>query len=186
MPSDLDRRRAINAAASMYLSEEPLDMSLLAERLGVGRATLYRWVGNRDELLGTVLAEATERTYRNAMSHASGQGPEYVLDVFGRVMRSVESSTELRALTKREPMVFIKLALMPGPIESISASIAAEILQSQVDAGQLTLRLSPHVLGQALVRICDIHLYAPLLGREKAEIETALDLIALLLGVTRN
>ena len=82
-------------------------------------------------------------------------------------------------------MVFIKLALMPGAIESISASIAAEILQSQVDAGQLTLSLSPQVLGQALVRICDIHLYAPLLGREKAEIETALDLIALLLGVPR-
>ncbi|MEU2557642.1 TetR/AcrR family transcriptional regulator, partial [Streptomyces sp. NPDC013313] len=66
MPTDLERRRAIDTAASMYLAEEPLDMSLLAERLGVGRATLYRWVGNRDELLGTVLAEATERTYRKA------------------------------------------------------------------------------------------------------------------------
>src|SRR3546814_20244336 len=97
MPTDLERRRAIDTAASMYLAEEPLDMSLLAERLGVGRATLYRWVGNRDELLGTVLAEATERTYRKAMSQASGQGLEYILDVFGRVMRSVESSTELRA-----------------------------------------------------------------------------------------
>ena len=96
-----------------------------------------------------MLAEATERTYRKAMSQASGQGPEYILDVFGRVMRSVESSTELRALTKREPMVFIKLAMMPGSIESISASITAEILQSQVDAGQLTITLSPQVLGEA-------------------------------------
>jgi len=42
MPTDLERRRAIDTAASMYLAEEPLDMSLLAERLGVGRATLYR------------------------------------------------------------------------------------------------------------------------------------------------
>ncbi len=168
MPTDLERRRAIDTAASMYLAEEPLDMSLLAERLGVGRATLYRWVGNRDELLGTVLAEATERTYRKAMSQASGgQGPEYILDVFGRVMRSVESSTELRALTKREPMVFIKLAMMPGSIESISASITAEILQSQVDAGQLTITLSPQVLGEALVRICDVHLYAPPCSAEK-------------------
>ena len=40
MPTDLERRRAIDTAASMYLAEEPLDMSLLAERLGVGRATL--------------------------------------------------------------------------------------------------------------------------------------------------
>ena len=35
MPTDLERRRAIDTAASMYLAEEPLDMSLLAERLGV-------------------------------------------------------------------------------------------------------------------------------------------------------
>ncbi|MCS4255687.1 AcrR family transcriptional regulator [Rhodococcus erythropolis] len=182
MAKDLERRRAIDTAATMYLAEEPLDMSLLAQRLGVSRATLYRWVGNHDELLGTVLAEATERTYRKAMIQASGQGPEYIVDVFSRVMRSVEASTELRALTKREPMAFIKLAMMPGPIESISASITAEILQSQVDAGQLTITLSPQVLGEALVRICDIHLYAPLLGGENAEIETALDLITLLLA----
>ncbi|MDI9913937.1 QsdR family transcriptional regulator [Rhodococcus sp. IEGM 1379] len=99
-------------------------------------------------------------------------------------MHAVESSTELRVLTKREPMLFVKLTMMPGPVESISASIAAEILQTQVDAGHITIALSPQVLGGALVRICDVHLYAPLLGREKAEIETALDLIALLLAVT--
>ncbi|MGC0366172.1 AcrR family transcriptional regulator [Rhodococcus sp. 27YEA15] len=186
MPSDLDRRRAIDTAASMYLAEEPLDMSALAERLGVGRATLYRWVGNREELLATVLSEATERTYRKAITQASGEGPAYILDIFARVMRSVEASAELRALTRREPIVFVKLAMMPGPIESISSAITAEILQAQVDAGTLTIALSPQVLGNALVRICDVHLYAPLLGRENAEIETALDLIALLLGVIRT
>lgn len=186
MPSDHERRRAIDAAASMYLAEQPLDMSLLAEHLGIGRATLYRWVGNRDALLSTVLAEATERTYRKAMSQAIGQGADYILDVFGRVMHAVESSTELRALIKREPILFIKLAMTPGSIESIAASIAADILQTQVDAGHITTALSPQVLGGALVRICDVHLYAPLLGHEKAEIETALDLIALLLGVPRT
>ncbi|NMM85503.1 TetR family transcriptional regulator [Rhodococcus sp. SRB_17] len=186
MPSDLERRRAIDTATSMYLAEQPLDMSLLAERLGIGRATLYRWVGNRDTLLSIVLAEATERTYRKAMSQAVDQGADYILDVFGRVMHAVESSTELRVLIKREPMLFVKLALLPGSIESISTSIAAEILQTQIDAGHITIVLSPQVLAGALVRICDVHLFAPLLGRERAEIETALDLIALLLGVTRT
>jgi hypothetical protein len=38
-------------------------MSALAAQLGIGRSTLYRLVGNCDDLLGVVLAEATERTF---------------------------------------------------------------------------------------------------------------------------
>src|SRR5690606_41907747 len=59
-------RRAIDAATKLYLAGEPLDMSVLARALGIGRATLYRHVGNRDELIATVLAEATERTDRKS------------------------------------------------------------------------------------------------------------------------
>src|SRR5665647_2760874 len=121
MPSDPARRRALDAATRVYLAREALDMSALASTLGVGRATLYRWVGNRDDLLGAVLGEATERTYREA------------------------------------------------------------IAREQAD-GNLQVTTSPEVLARALVRICDVHLYAPLLGGDEPEIETALELVALLLG----
>lgn len=182
MPTNLEHRRAIDTAANMYLAHEPLDMSLLAERLAISRATLYRWVGNHDELLATVLAEATERAYRTAIAQASGQGLQYILDFFRRIMHSVESSSELHTLTKREPLVFIKLTMTPGAVESIAASITAEILQSQIDTGQLAITLPTQTLAEALVHICNVHLYAPLLGGQNAETETALDLIALLLA----
>ncbi len=72
--TDLERRRAIDTAASMYLAEEPLDMSLLAERLGVGRCdAATAGSATATNCSETVLAEATERTYRKAMSQASGQ-----------------------------------------------------------------------------------------------------------------
>ncbi|EME21969.1 QsdR family transcriptional regulator [Rhodococcus triatomae] len=186
MPPDADRRRAIDAATRIYLDEKPLDMSSLAQELGVGRATLYRWVGNREELLSTVLTEATERTYRWAIGRATGSGAEFILDFVERVMRTVDASPPLRALTKREPLLFTRLALMPGSIEAVSAQITAEMLEREEASGALALALSPAVLGEAIVRICDIHLYAPLLGGETAQIDTALDLVALLLGVTRS
>lgn len=186
MRPDADRRRAIDAATRIYLEGLPLDMSSLAQELGVGRATLYRWVGNREELLAIVLAEATERTYRWAIERAPGSGADFVLDFVERVMRTVDASPPLRALTKREPLLFARLALMPGSIETVSARIMAEMLEREEAAGALTLALSPTVLGQAIVRICDVHLYAPLLGGETAQIDTALDLVALLLGVSRR
>ena len=182
MPSGCDRRRAVDAATRLYLACEPLDMSALANSLGVGRATLYRWVGNREDLLGAVLAEATERTYQRAIAQAAGSGTDLLLDVFERVMRSVVASAPLRALTQREPRVFIRLALMPGAIESVSARVTTEVIAREQANGNLRVTTAPEVLGRALVRICDVHLYAPLLGGDEPEIQTALDLVALLLG----
>lgn len=182
MPSGSGRRRAVDAATRLYLACEPLDMSALANSLGVGRATLYRWVGNREDLLGAVLAEATERTYQRAVAQAAGSGTDLLLDVFERVMRSVVASAPLRALTQREPRVFIRLALMPGAIESVSARVTTEVIAREQANGNLRVTTAPEVLGRALVRICDVHLYAPLLGGDEPEIQTALDLVALLLG----
>lgn len=176
------RRRAIDAATRVYLGGEKLDMSALADDLGASRATLYRWVGNRDDLLAAVLAEATKRTYVRAIEQAEGSGTAFVLDFFNRVMCSVVASAPLRALTTREPMVFIKLALMPGAIESVAARITADVLAREGARGNLHLTLAPEVLGEALVRICEVHLYAPLLGGDEPEIDTALDLVSLLLG----
>jgi AcrR family transcriptional regulator len=166
----------------VYLAREALDMSALAESLGVSRATLYRWAGNRDDLLGAVLAEATEGTYRAAIARATGSGTDLLLDIFERVMRSVVASAPLRALTQREPLVFIRLAMMPGAIESVSARMTTEVIARERASGNLRVTTAPEVLGRALVRICDVHLYAPLLGGEEPEIETALELVALLLG----
>jgi AcrR family transcriptional regulator len=182
MASESKRRRAIDAATTVYLAGEKLDMSWLADDLGASRATLYRWVGNRDDLLAVVLSEATERTYRQAIELAQGRGSAYVLDLFDKVMRSIVASAPLRALTTREPMVFIRLAFLPGAIESAAARITAEVLARESASGALKLTLTPEVLAKALVRICEVHLYAPLLGGDEPEIDTALDLVSLLLG----
>ncbi|TLG08664.1 TetR/AcrR family transcriptional regulator [Nocardia cyriacigeorgica] len=179
-------RRAIDAATKLYLAGEPLDMTVLARTLGIGRATLYRHVGNREELIATVLAEATERTYRKEIAAGTGTGAELILDVLGRLMRTVSGSEPLLALTRREPQVFIRLALLPGVIESTSARLIAEMLDEQQQLGHLHLRMSSRVLADAIVRICDVHLYAPLLGGDVPQIETALDIVALLLGHDRN
>lgn len=185
MTESAEQRLAITAATTLYLDGKPLDMSALAQQLGIGRATLYRYVGNRDELMATVLAEATERSYRKAIAAASGTGVALVLDVLDRMMQAVDGSEPLRTLTRREPAVFIRLALMPGAIETVASRLVAEILTTQHEAGHLELALQARVLAEAIVRICDIHLYAPLLGGDQAEIATALDLVALLLGKPR-
>ena len=183
----------ITLATRAYLDGEPIDMSALAHQLGIGRATLYRWVGNREELLGVVLAEATERTFRAAERKAlaaagndyvtgSAGGPDYVVDVLARFMRAVLAAPGLKALTQREPMVFIRLATTPGAIEDRAAVLIGGLLERERDAGRLPLVLPVSALAVAIVRICDFHMYAHLLGRGAPEVETALEIVRVLVG----
>jgi AcrR family transcriptional regulator len=179
-PSD-----AIRVATRTYLRGEPLDMSALAVELGIGRATLYRWVGNREDLLAAVLAEGTERTFRAAIKDAHGQGVSLVIDCMRRFMHSVLMTPALKALTQREPLLFIRLATMPGAIEGRAAELVSELLEQEAATGRLRLALPAPVMAEAIIRICDSHLYAHLLGRNEPEIETALQLVSLLLNASQ-
>ncbi|GAA1206616.1 hypothetical protein GCM10009675_27180 [Prauserella alba] len=184
--TELSRRAVIDAATRHYLACSPLDMSALAGELGIGRSTLYRLVGNREELVATVLAEQTERTFRRTACRVTTAetGADHVLAVLERFMRAVSDAAPLQALSKREPLLFVRVALMPGPVEHTSTRLVAELLTREHAAGRLELTLPPDVLGQAIIRMCDAHLYAPLLGKPEPEIDTALDLAAALLGIT--
>lgn len=173
-------------ATRAYLDGEAIDMSALAQQLGIGRATLYRWVGKREELLGVVLAEATERTFRAAERQAGPPttrgGAEYVVDVLALFMRSVLAAPGLKALTQREPMVFIRLATTPGAVEDRAAALVEELLEREHTAERLSLALPVPALAVAIVRVCDFHMYAHLLGRGVPEVDTALEIVRVLVG----
>jgi AcrR family transcriptional regulator len=178
------------AARAAYLRGDTLDMSALAAELGVGRATLYRWAGNREDLLGAVLAEATERTFRQAVREVRDRagtgptgGPEHVLAVVECFMCRVLAAEPLKALTQREPRLFVRLATSPGPVESRSADLIREFLQQEVTAGRLVPPLPVATLSKALVRIADGPLYAHLVGGGEPRIDEAIAVIAVLLGI---
>jgi AcrR family transcriptional regulator len=166
-------------------------MSALAAELGVGRATLYRWAGNREDLLGAVLAEATERTFRAAVHEVDTRGDgsvrlvgaERVLAVVDCFMRRVLAAEPLKALTHREPRLFVRLATSPGMIETRSAELLQDLIQHEVKQGRMAPPLPVQVLSHAVVRIADGPLYAHLLGGGEPRIDEALTVAAVLLGL---
>ena len=179
----LTRQAVIDAATRQYLAGQPLDMSALAAELGIGRSTIYRIVGNREDLLGTLLAQATERTFRRATTCTAAEGGlEHVLEVLDRFMHAVIAARPLRMLSEREPLLFMRLVLLPGQVEQTAGRLIGDMLATEVAAGRLELPLPPAVCGDAIVRMCDPHLYAQVLGRGEPEIDAALDLVAALLG----
>jgi len=51
----------LQAVAEQYINGRRVDVTVVARRLGVGRATIYRWFGSREALIGEVVANELER-----------------------------------------------------------------------------------------------------------------------------
>ena len=59
---------AFKRARRMWLKGERIHLAPLADELGIGRATLFRWVGNKDLLVGAILWSLYEPLWRQAMT----------------------------------------------------------------------------------------------------------------------
>ena len=46
------------AALHRYLRGRRIDVQAIAVELGLGRATIYRWFGSREELIGEVFGQS--------------------------------------------------------------------------------------------------------------------------------
>src|SRR5438552_1083020 len=55
-PAGATRDAVLSAALYHYLRGQRVDVQALAAELGVGRTTIYRWFGSREQLLGEVVA----------------------------------------------------------------------------------------------------------------------------------
>ena len=77
---------AFRMARSWWLEGRRLNLSLLAEELGIGRATLMRWVGNKDLLMGEILWSLYKRIYDEAIARADQtpdlDGIDYLTQIY--------------------------------------------------------------------------------------------------------
>ena len=85
----------------MYLNGERVDMLALASELGVSRATIYRWTGDRERLLADVLWSLSDEAFEQAKAdHAEYSG--------GAVVRVTEGFIYSDAIVAGDAIVRIK------------------------------------------------------------------------------
>jgi AcrR family transcriptional regulator len=117
------REHVLKYARDLFVQGERIDMRTVADDLGIGRTTLYRWVGDRDQLLGEVIAELTRRTERIAAERARGEGVERALDILRRFMQVTATFEPLCQFARREPLVALHVLLAE------SGAVAATLRQ---------------------------------------------------------
>ena len=79
--------------SAQYVAGERVDLTIVARRLGLGRATIYRWFGSRERLLGLVIADQLELLIDRHRREVRRRGVAGLLEVFDRINRSLSSSS---------------------------------------------------------------------------------------------
>src|SRR3954453_18497516 len=97
-PAAASRQDVLDAATQRYLRGQRIDVQASAAELGLGRVTIYRWFGSREELVGEVLVLAAGPLLESARAGAKGRGARRLLDTFDRFNRGLAGAPAPRTL----------------------------------------------------------------------------------------
>jgi len=173
---------ALSLAREQFLSPERIDMSTLADDLGVNRVTLYRWFGSRDRLLVEVVWSLAEGMLTDAQRSTRGRGSDRIVRVVGRFLDAVignpgwrrwleeEGEHAMRLLTRRET------DFQPRLIAAVE-----ELLCAETATGALYVPVDLHELAYVIVRLIESYTYLDLITGERPDARRAEPILRMLL-----
>jgi len=181
-PTRTSPRYAFLRARQVFLRGRRLDMVELARDLGVSRATLYRWVGSREQLLGEVLWSMTEAGLAQARASAKGKGAEWVLQIYRTMGDQIVDNEPLHHFIATEPELALRVMTSKvSPQQRRMTEAWRDILlEAERDKG-LKLRLDVDTLAYVLVRIAESFLWSDLITGEQLDLAKANDVARALL-----
>lgn len=177
---------AFATARKILLKGRKLDMVALAARLGVGRATLYRWTGHREQLIQDVLATFLSDTFQwldRLVIQRKLRGAERIATEIEEMMRMLMQSRAIRGLLKNEPDVALRILMSggAGTLQAKSIERLLSIVEQESVNGNYRPRLEPHLLAYATVRLVDSYVYGSTIAGMKVDLEEASQVIRSLL-----
>ncbi len=178
-PTPLD---AFRLARRKFLAAERIDMSALADDLGVNRVTLYRWVGSREQLLVEIVWSLGSKTLANCDRRTRARGAERIIKVVIRFLDDVISNEGMRRWLAEEGELAMRLLtrhdtdFQPRLIAAVEA-----LLREETEAGRLDLPVDLHEVAYVIVRLIESYTYLDLITGEQPDAQRAEPVLRLLL-----
>ena len=167
-----------------FLRGSRLDMRELAADLKISRATLYRWVGDRERLMGEILWSLAERGLADAREYAgAAKGTEWVVRFYSRFMEIVAGFEPIRHFVEAEPDAALRvLTSRHGVQQQRLIKTLRAVLEERAAAGELALRLPAEDLAFVMVRIGESFIWREFITGEEPDISHATAVVRVLLS----
>jgi AcrR family transcriptional regulator len=167
-----------------YLRGHRVDVQAIATELGLGRTTIYRWFGSREQLIGEVLAAAAAPLIADARAKAGGDGGPALLDTFDRLNRSLVGAQALRQFVERERAAAVRIITSgTGLAQRIMVERITALIEAEVRAGAYDPPVEPATLAYAIVRLGEAFLFNDAAAGMRGDVERLREVEAALLGV---
>ncbi len=172
-------------ALQRYLRGRRVDIQALAADLGLGRTTIYRWFGSRDDLLGEVLARAADPLLDEARAGARGSGGRALLDTFDRFNRSLADAPALRRFVEDERDAALRVITSGGGfLQPYVVGRIQALIEEEVAAGAYHPPVEPATLAYAIVKLAEAFLFNDAVAGMRGDVDRLREVEGALLGVS--
>ena len=183
-PAAATRDEVLTLARGRFLAAERVDMKALAHELGLARATMHRWFGTREELLGEMLADLAEERLLAIRRRTPGSGAGALLECFDRFNRELAATKGLGALLAQErERAFRILSSGAGAVQPRMVALVERMIDEEIEAGHFRASIAPPTLAYAIVRLAESFLYNDAMFGIRGDTARLHELEAVLLGL---
>jgi AcrR family transcriptional regulator len=186
-PAALD---ALHEAQRMFQAGRRVDMQSLAKKLGVDRATLYRWVGSREQLLAEVLWNLMAKTVQR-LRESSAPGPRAIpptsprpaaADIVTGAAHAAMTNPGMQRFLEREGDLALRLlTTKASEFQQRLIQLIAEVVDTDRRNGHLHSAVPAADLPYVLVRIMESYVYLSLITGDEPDTARASSVIHALL-----
>ncbi|MFO7530131.1 MAG: QsdR family transcriptional regulator [Marinobacter sp.] len=177
---------AFKRARRMWLKGERVHLASLSDELNIGRATLFRWVGNKDLLIGEVLWSLYEPLRLEALATTPGEGVDYIVGVYRKINSTILHFEPLRRFINQDPEYALRiLTSSQSTLHARTVEANTRTLKDQVAQGKINPPMSVDSLSYFMVRLAESCLYSDIIGGREPrdeELEDACTAVRILLG----
>ena len=183
-PAAASREDVLAAALHRYLRGQRIDVQAIASELGVGRATVYRWFGSREGLIGEVLNAAADPLLDAARAKARGRGGPMLLETFDRFNRALADAPALRQFVEQERDAALRIITSSaGIVQPHNVARITTMIEEEVRAGAYQPPVEPATLAYAIVRLAEAFMFNDAAAGMRGDVDRLRDVEAAMLGV---
>ena len=167
---------AFTLAKRRFLGGERVDMGGLAAELGVNRATLYRWVGTREQLLVEILWSLAERTLSDELKRVEAEGAEgnRVARLLSRFVKDCLSNPGMQQLLSDEAgLAFRLLTFAKYGFHPKFVRLVTDLLAEDVAAGRFSTTVPLEDLAYSAVRVVESYVHRAAITGDEPDADRA-------------
>jgi AcrR family transcriptional regulator len=186
-PSPAPRSAPIDAfrlARKWFLDGRRVDMQQLAAELGVSRATLYRWCGSRELLIGEVIWSINERSLGDTRAKTRGSGRAMITRTLQRSMAHIRDFEALKQFVAEDAEYALRI------ITSKQSVVQARLIEWTEDFLRAEVAVRADVdladLAYVIVRVCESFVWSDMITGAPPATDKAVKIVDMLISAAEK